>query len=62
MAAFLERHASFLESYRNRADHAERGRPISEQDLSKWRMMLFKHGIFGVIVKTARDFKANTPC
>lgn len=61
IAGFLDGHA-FIELYRNWADHAKRGRPISAQDLLKWRMMILKHGIFGVIVKTARDFKANTPC
>jgi hypothetical protein len=59
IAGFLDKHASFLESYRNWADHAERGRLIAAQDLTKWRMMLFKHGIFGVIVKTAQELEAG---
>ena len=59
MTEFFDKHASFLESYRNWAVHAERRRPISAQELLKWRMMILKHGIFEVIVKTARELKAK---
>jgi hypothetical protein len=59
IATFAEKHSS-IDFYRNWAAHAERGRPISAQDLLKWRMIILKHGIFEIIVKTARDFRTGT--
>jgi hypothetical protein len=58
IATFIDKH-SFIERYRNLADHAERGKPLSAQELLKWRMMILKDGIFDVIVRTARDFRAS---
>jgi hypothetical protein len=50
---FFIKENPFLESFRNRAAHADRDEPISSQELARWRETMFEQGLFRVILPSA---------